>query len=175
MFTSLFLTPLRHHISHGRQHLPTARATAPRIPREQLGSCRPSWPEANGHSAPQSFGVHCLSKVPSIWRELPSLPVTDSTAQAMVGGPGRDCSVCCACLGSAKPKLCTPTSFSSSLRTMHIMVLPTPCPAMPTSIFETPRRVQLAIQPQAAGTVECDCHRLRARPRRLTLGLQRLH
>lgn len=148
-------------------------------------------------SVPQSLGVQCLSKVPSIWREPPSLPVTNSTRQAMTRGlgPARQEMLRVLCLfRQSEPKLCAADFFFTSLRTtkdlMYVMVLPMPCPAVPIGRFEalsggrcprgaekcrTMRPVLLAIRPQAAGTVGCDCEILWARPRRLTLGLQRLH
>lgn len=67
-----------------------------------------------------------------------------------------------------------------------MIVPPVTWPALPISCLgnaavdtvqasRTSKSVSLAIRLQAAGTVGCDHHRLRAGPRRLTLGLQRLH
>lgn len=110
-------------------------------------------------------------------------------------GPARQEMLRVLCLfRQCEPKLCAADVFFTSLRTtkdlMYVMVLPMPRPAVPIGRLEalsggrcprgaekcrTMRPVLLAIRPQAAGTVGCDCEILWARPRRLTLGLQRLH
>lgn len=167
------------------------------MPRDHPRPSGSSWLKANGHALLRSRGIYYLSKVPSIRRVPPSRPVTNSTCQVMTEewalpgrGPGEARR---AVLGWAGRMLSCASPLPSPSRQaaqslISVTMLPAShCTAVPTRPPWTlrctlPMRARQAGQcgwppaPELLGlTVGRDCHRLRARPRRLTLGLQRLH